>query len=507
MTGNVYPRICVSALSGGGGKTLLALGLVRAFASRGRIVQPFKKGPDYIDAAWLAAAAGRPATNLDPFFLGPEALRQLFARTMTATGKSSRQDQAVLAVVEGNRGLFDGLDQAGSCSTAQLARTISCPVLLCLDCRKVTRTMAAIVRGVTGFEPGLNLSGLILNQVGSPRHESNLRSLLEAHTDLPVLGALPRLAKNPLPERHMGLESAGAGLAKDVAERLEALGALITANCDLDAIEAIAAKAPALPSGSASPASTRPVPAAAGERPLVESPQDPRMPLIGYVRDEVLWFYYPENLQALENAGARLVELSIARDADSLEQLDGLYLGGGFPEDHCQMLSTAPFVRRLAGLARAGLPIYAECGGFILLASAINSSALSGSTLSSAGQRWPMAGIFDLEVELCEKPQGLGYVQAMVTGANPYFATGSSFAGHEFHYSRCRSGKSPLAAVLALERGQGMGKSDSLGLDGLVFKNVFAAYTHLFAPAVPDWAPNFVSLAGQYRKKKENPEK
>lgn len=513
MTGNIYPRICVSALSGGGGKTLLALGLVRAFASRGRIVQPFKKGPDFIDAAWLAAAAGRPVTNLDPFFLGPDALRELFARTVASAGLNASQDtgqasgkfqvhcppwqgtraagqtgqgQPVLAVIEGNRGLFDGLDQAGSCSTAHLARSLACPILLCLDCRKVTRTMAAIVRGVTAFEQGLDFAGLILNQTGSPRHESNLRSLLEAHTGLHVLGALPRLAENPLPERHMGLASAGAGLATDVAEKLDAMAALIATNCDLPAIEALAAGAPALP-GAFDPAVT------SRTKPLGQIHAGAGRPLIGYVRDEVLWFYYPENLQALENAGARLVELAIARDSDKLGQLDGLYLGGGFPEDNCQMLSTAPFVRHLAGMAQAGLPIYAECGGFILLASA----------LTSAGKRWPMAGIFDLEVEFCEKPQGLGYVQAQVTGANPYFASGSKLVGHEFHYSRCCPGK-PLPAVLALERGLGMGKSNGSCVDGLVCNNVFASYTHFFAPAVPDWAMNFVQLASQYRQNKEN---
>ncbi len=179
-------RICISALSGGGGKTLLSLGLARAFSRQGLAVQPFKKGPDYIDAAWLSLAAGRQASNLDPYFLSPARLRALFRHVMGRSG-------ARLALLEGNRGLFDGMDVRGSCATAELARTLDCPVLLSLDCTKMTRTAAALVAGVRNFEPGLRLAGVVLNQVASARHEGILREAITTYTDVPVLGAIPRL--------------------------------------------------------------------------------------------------------------------------------------------------------------------------------------------------------------------------------------------------------------------------------------------------------------------------
>ena len=243
------PRLCVTALAGGGGKTLLTLGLAGALRRQGLTVQPFKKGPDYIDAAWLALAAGRPCTNLDPYFLPPERLRALFVHTLrtacavfSGPGGADVAGQAasVLGLVEGNRGLFDGLDVAGSCSTAALARELACPVLLSLDCTKMTRTAAAVVRGVQAFEPDVPLVGVVLNRVGSARHENLLRRALETYTDLPVLGALPRLAANPLPERHMGLAARGDALGPQAADALERLAALAREHLDLPAVLGLA---------------------------------------------------------------------------------------------------------------------------------------------------------------------------------------------------------------------------------------------------------------------------
>ncbi|MBO4313776.1 MAG: cobyrinic acid a,c-diamide synthase, partial [Desulfovibrio sp.] len=196
------PRLCVTALSGGGGKTLLALGLGRALVERGITVKPFKKGPDYIDAAWLARACRNSATNLDPFFLSPEALRTLFYGSLVPKPGGMPPGMALL---EGNRGLFDGFDAKGTCSTAELARLLGMPLVLSLDCTKMTRTAAALVQGVLNFETGLVFLGVVLNNVGSSRHARHVRDAIEGHTDLPVLGALPRLIETPLPERHMGI--------------------------------------------------------------------------------------------------------------------------------------------------------------------------------------------------------------------------------------------------------------------------------------------------------------
>lgn len=542
-------RICISALSGGGGKTLLSLGLARAFSRQGLAVQPFKKGPDYIDAAWLSLAAGRQASNLDPYFLPPARLRALFRHVMERSG-------ARLALLEGNRGLFDGMDVRGSCATAELARTLDCPVLLSLDCTKMTRTAAALVAGVRNFEPGLRLAGVVLNQVASARHEGILREAITTYTDVPVLGAIPRLRENPLPERHMGLASlCGDELSPQAQEILEKLADVVRDHVDMERVLALADDLPALPeepdfwdeaawagegftasscegqpavchagtafaagagascegaapTGALSVTSPRATTSDGtqaegcdGTAPLsgapcpADSPKRAAAPRIGYVRDRALWFYYEENLEALRRAGAELVRLSLLDDA-SWPELDGLYLGGGFPEDWARELASSPHLARLATLAGEGLPIYAECGGFMVLASA----------LERDGQRWPMSGIFPVETRFCPKPQGLGYVRADVVLPNPYFPQGSVLRGHEFHYSLCHepaavSGR--LDHALRLRKGTGMGRdAGGHGRDGLVSGRVWAAYCHIFAPAVPGWAPRFVDLARCYRRER-----
>lgn len=537
-------RICISALSGGGGKTLLSLGLARAFSRQGLAVQPFKKGPDYIDAAWLSLAAGRQASNLDPYFLPPARLRALFRHVMERSG-------ARLALLEGNRGLFDGMDVRGSCATAELARTLDCPVLLSLDCTKMTRTAAALVAGVRNFEPGLRLAGVVLNQVASARHEGILREAITTYTDVPVLGAIPRLRENPLPERHMGLASlCGDDLSPQAQEILEKLADVVRDHVDMERVLALADDLPALPeepdfwdeaawagegftasscegqpaachAGTASAAGAEascegaaPTGALSVTSPRATTPDSTQMgvavsrcrtlhpadspepaPRIGYVRDRALWFYYEENLEALRRAGAELVRFSLLDDAPWPE-LDGLYLGGGFPEDWARELASSPHLARLATLAGEGLPIYAECGGFMVLASA----------LERDGQRWPMSGIFPVETRFCPKPQGLGYVRADVVLPNPYFPQGSVLRGHEFHYSLCHepaavSGR--LEHALRLRKGTGMGRDAAgHGRDGLVSGRVWAAYCHIFAPAVPGWAPRFVDLARCYRRER-----
>ena len=292
-------RLCISAVSGGGGKTLLSLGLAGALRAAGREIVPFKKGPDYIDAAWLSLAAGRPARNLDPYFLPPEELRRNFLLGVARTRRRLPPETPLLALLEGNRGLYDGLDTQGSCSTAGLARTLGCPVVISLNCTKMTRTAAALLSGLQHFEPETPIAGVILSQTASARHESILRRAIEEYTDLTVFGALPRLADNPLPERHMGLASlAGSALTPETAQTLQKLTELIREHVDTERLLEAASAAPALsqPSAVAAP----PSPDADAVRPR-----------IGYVRDAALWFYYEENLEALEQAGAELVRLSL----------------------------------------------------------------------------------------------------------------------------------------------------------------------------------------------------
>ncbi|MCH5145740.1 cobyrinate a,c-diamide synthase [Desulfovibrio sp. UIB00] len=543
------PRLCVSALSGGGGKTLLSLGLTRAFAAQGHTVKPFKKGPDYIDAAWLTMAAGRPATNLDPYMLQPERLKALFAHAMRKTQAQSGAAE-VLGMIEGNRGLFDGMDVAGSCSTAELARMLGCPIILSINCTKMTRTAAALVHGMTTFEPGLQFAGVVLNQVGTARHEALLRKVIEEYTDVAVLGALPRLKDNPLPERHMGIASCGDELSPEARAVLDKLGTFLAEHINLDvlitaaraaaiadpwpeqaepfwtangATEAVTGTAAEYFSSVEAPkeaplrdAST-PAENSDGTMPDAQAVKSARPPRIAYVRDSALWFYYEENLEALERAGAELVRLEIVGPhsgvwpvlrGDKPQQaeigtIDGLYLGGGFPEDCAADLSASPHLRTLAAWAGAGLPIYAECGGFMLLSQGIERE----------GVLWPMSNIFPVIAQFCGKPQGLGYVHGTVVEENPFFPKGLEILGHEFHYSRCCwQGAAPRHG-LRLRKGQGMGReaepdgqekgetaklTSAPALDGLLRQNVWASYTHIFAPAVPCWAPNFVAAAARF---------
>ena len=360
-TAQSLPRLAVSSLSGGGGKTLLSLGLAGALTEQGFEVVPFKKGPDYIDAAWLAAAAGRPASNLDPFFLAPDRLRSLFVHQVARTASpAALAEGRCLALVEGNRGLYDGMDLEGSCSTASLARDLEAPVLLSLNATKMTRTAAALIQGIMGFEKGLRFAGVVLNQVGRARRE------------------LPRLAENPLPERQMGIASLlGDRLSETCESALAILKAHVREHVDLDRILEASRTAGSLenvaPFWDGEPA----------------APADP--PVIAVVRDSSLWFYYRENFEALERAGAKLAFVSLLDgDAWDFAGIDAVYLGGGFPEDYLDALSQSPRLKDLACEARRGLPVYAECGGFMILSRAI----------AREGRSWPMAGLLPVDIDV-----------------------------------------------------------------------------------------------------------
>ena len=511
------PRIVISGLSGGGGKTLVSLGLTRLLARRGLRPAPCKKGPDYIDAGWLALAAGRPAVNLDPFFLDEERLRSLFQYAF---------DTSDLAIIEGNRGLYDGRDVQGSCSTAALARTLEAPVILTLTVTKMTRTAAAIVAGLAHFEK-ISLAGVILNQVASARHANLIRECIEQSTGIPVLGVIPRLKEPPIPERHMGLTSIHCESPDtfDPQAALDQMADLIEQHVDVEALLAIARSAPplpiappfwpasspdtyqdtpqtpqqttprdipsdSLPAASQEPASQQPAQAELSAPALLLSK---RPPVIGYIRDAALWFYYEENLEALRRAGSELRELSLL-DASPWPHIDGLYLGGGFPEMVAARLTASPHMQSLRDLSLDNRPIYAECGGFMVLCT----------SLVCNGMEFPMSGLFPARAECFSSPQGLGYVEATVTAPNPFHPVGSLLRGHEFHYSRCTA-LGPLHPTLTLSPGVGMSgtghrarglapqASDLHGRDGLLIRRTFAAYTHLFAPSVPHWAPLFVA--------------
>ncbi len=448
-----YPRLTFSGLKGGSGKTIISLGFSRYWYKKGLAVKPFKKGPDFIDAMWLSRAAGQIATNLDPFFMCDEVLRGLFAQ---------KSDPSSLAVIEGNRGLFDGLDSEGSCSTSALARNLQSPVILVVDCTKVTRTVAAFLHGCQTFEPDINIDGVILNNVANERHASIIRESVEKYTNIPVLGKIPKIKSVLIPERHMGLISDQEYAAE---EALENISQIVSSHVDTQKLIDIANNAPPLSVKSRSIWSF--------------APSEDRNINIGVVKDASLWFYYPENLEALERAGANIREVSLLQ-SDPWPELDGLYMGGGFPETQAEELSANKFIKKhVYNLSVSGLPIYAECGGFMYLCS----------SLQCEDKRFPMAGIFPLQMELKRKPQGHGYTRARVVRDNPFHPPGSEFVGHEFHYSCCNIDNYPqIENCLLLAKGNGIGG----GKDGIIYKNTFACYTHIHALSVQGWAERFV---------------
>ncbi len=476
-----FPRIVISALRGGSGKTILSIGIIAALTHSGKTVAPFKKGPDYIDAGWLALAAGRPCYNLDTFLASKENVLASFLK---------HAESADMAVVEGNRGLFDGIDSGGATSTAELAKLLQAPVILCIDCTKSTRTMAAVVMGCQQFDPEVEIKGVVLNRVAGARHERTLRTSIESLCGVPVVGALPKLDRQCFPERHMGLvPTPEHGWARD---SIAAAAEIARTYLDLKAIECLAADGchPPLTHAVAAPAIR-----CESSDPLAPPtpPQDeavPARPRIGIIRDSAFQFYYPENIDALVAEGADLVYISPLRD-NRLPALDGLYIGGGFPETHVKELSeNRAFRDVLKSLAEDGLPIYAECGGLMYL----------GRQLVMAGRAYPMAGVLPIVFGFSEKPQGHGYTIVSVEAENPFFAVGTELRGHEFHYShvlQCDS--SDRRTVFRMKKGVGVvGKRD-----GICYKNVLATYTHLHALGTPEWARAMVKNARAYQRKKQ----
>ena len=452
------PRLVVAALRGGSGKTTLTLGLIQALRQKGIKVASFKKGPDYIDPFWHSEAAGSPCRNLDPYLMGP-------GQTKASFGYHSRDYEA--AVVEGNRGLYDGLDPQGSFSTAELAKLLGSPVALVVDCSMASRTVAAVVLGCQHFDPGLSLAGVILNRVGNPRQEGVIRRALADSSGLPVLGALPRLSLD-MPERHMGLVPPQEHA--QVAQALSRAAQTVADHVDLAAVEAVMAAAPPW-SGSEPPQGLMPAQAPAGPRVKV-----------GVVRDAAFGFYYPENLEALANHGAELVFCS-ALDDPVLPRVDALYIGGGFPETHAARLeANQGFRDSLKAAAAQGLPIYAECGGLMYL----------GRHLVVQGQAHAMAGIFPLDFVMQKKPQGHGYTRCRIERENPFLPVGYEFQAHEFHYSLPQPvpGEN-LAFACRILRGKGISREEGC----LVTGQVLGTYHHLHALGAEQWAPCLVEAA------------
>lgn len=475
---NEIPRVLLAALRGGAGKTVLSVGIIAALCNAGKKVVPFKKGPDYIDAGWLAMAAGRPCYNLDTFLADD----CLVCRSFLFHTSHSHTD---LAFIEGNRGLYDGLDVDGSTSTAALSRLLNAPVILCLDCTKSTRTLAAVVLGCLHFEPEVQIKGLILNRVAGSRHETIIRQSIEKHCGVPVIGALPKLLSKDFPERHMGLIPTAEHAR--VKTSIQAAANAVAQYVNLTDVLSIAQSAQKKPLSCPGPMLAPDASSSHGPK-IRKHQENCIVPRIGIVRDSAFQFYYPDNIASLEKAGAELVYISPLTDTE-LPGIDGLYIGGGFPETHAgELAANEKFRNAIRAAAESGLPIYAECGGLMYLGESLE-----------LDRSYPMAGVLPIVFGFSKKPQGHGYTIARVDHPNPFYEVGTVIKGHEFHYSKVlewRGGDQEM--VFAMEKGRGIRNNR----DGICFKNVFATYTHIHSLGMPRWAETLVHLARGQRKRK-----
>jgi len=455
----VMPRLVISATRGGLGKTTLAIGITAAWRKQGRRIAVFKKGPDFIDAGWLGMAAGRPCYNLDLFIMEQASILRSF------TGHTSGMDAAI---IEGNRGLYDGVDESGTFSTARLAGLLKAPVALIVDCTKASSTVGAVVLGCRNYDPEVEIRGIILNNVSPGRHETVIRKAIEQSSGLPVLGALPRQRKGEFPERHMGLMPFHEH--PEVEQAIAASAAMADKYLDLNALWNIACDAPALAEPEEADS-------------FQHQKQDPVT--IGVIKDTAFQFYYPDNLEALEQHGARLREINALVDR-TLPEIDALYIGGGFPETQAaELAANASFCESLRTATKNGLPVYAECGGLIYL----------GRSLKVNDTVYPMTSVLPIDFVLEKRPQAHGYTVLETNNASVFLGKGVIIRGHEFHYSRVVNTDSLPTMAYNMVRGSGI---DGTG-DGLVNNNVLASYTHLHALGTAEWAPAMVRKAREFR--------
>jgi len=463
------PRLVIGAPQGRSGKTTFTLGLLRAFTRQGIAVQPFKKGPDYIDASWHTAAAGQTCRNLDSFFMKKSEIC------------SSIFDQSIdknITIIEGAMGLYDGLDLQGSSSTAEISKVTRTPVLFVVDATRMTRSIAAMVMGYQHFDPDVQIVGVVLNKVARVRHEKMAREAIEKFCKIPVVGAIPKDVNLCIPDRHLGLITKGE--IDETDKLLDYFADVISEHVDLNKILTLAQSAPDLPRYLESVVPN-----------LDEySPKNRRLkPKIGIIQDAAFSFYYPENIETLKALGAEVVPISALLDNQLPRDLDGLYIGGGFPEVFAAQLEKNETLRgeiRLAG--ENGLPIYAECGGLMYL----------GRSIRTSNQNFEMVGLLPLDTQMESKPQGHGYTIMEANPGQPWFAEKTEIKGHEFHNSRVINLAPYVRFGLKVKRGYGIDGQH----DGICYKNVFAAYNHIHALGCSEWAEGMIKLAAIYRQSK-----
>lgn len=459
-------HVFISAAHKSSGKTTVSLGLCAALRQTGHQVQAFKKGPDYIDPMWLGRAAGNPCYNLDFYTMQHDEIQETFTRHMH--GKD-------IGIIEGNKGLYDGLALDGSNSNAALASLLGSPVVLVLDSRGMTRGIAPLVLGYQNFDPDISIKGVILNQVGGSRHEGKLRAILEHYTDTKVIGAIHRDPRLEIDERHLGLIPSNEEHLAD--RKIDEIGRIIREQVDLDRLIEIAGSARVLPDSATD---------------SDWESMNPRV-RIGIARDAAFGFYYADDLEALNAAGAELVSINLLQDSQ-LPEIDGLFIGGGFPETHMDVLENNRGMRKsIHDAIEQGLPTYAECGGLMYLARSI---------------RWKdktaeMAGVIQGDILMHERPVGRGYIQLQETRHAPWNShelSNDVIYGHEFHYSELVNLSGDYKYAYKVVRGTGVDGQH----DGIIYKNLLANYAHMRDTSRHHWVKRFTDFVYKHKCKTGN---
>ncbi len=438
------------------GKTTISTGIMKAL-SREQKVQPFKVGPDYIDPTYHTLATGNVSRNLDSFFMNDGQIREAFERGL---GISNSR----MGVIEGVRGLYEGISPTGDVgNTASIAKALNAPVILILNSRSLVKSAAAIVIGFKTLDPTIKIEGVILNLVKNRKHYLKTKEAVEKLADTPVIGGIPRDDAISVEQRHLGLVPAVE--RENIKRNIEDWGRVMEENIDLDALITIMKGAGSLPEG---------------REPLFQQ-KSVRKVKMGIARDEVFTFYYQDNLEALEANQAELVYFSPLHD-EELPDVDGIYIGGGYPEVFARELEANHSMRSsVKKFHQEERPIYAECGGLMYLTRSINQHS--------------MCGVFGYNSSMTKKPQALSYVIARASRDNIIIPEGETFHGHEFHYSKLElEGQQPEFAFDIL---RGRGVVDSR--DGLMSKNTLASYVHTHVAACSTFASRLVrAAAGDY---------
>jgi cobyrinic acid a,c-diamide synthase len=450
------PCLVVAGIASGVGKTTVTVGVARALAARGLRVALFKCGPDYLDPTYHARATGQPSQNLDGWMMGKDAVLATFARASRG---------ADIAVVEGMMGLFDGASPTHDHgSTAEIAKWLDAPVVVVADASAMARTLAAVAHGLASFDPELRVAGVVANRVGGPGHTDLLRAALRSP---PLLGGVGEHADLAFPERHLGLFTADERVAPDAV--LARWGAIAEACLSIDALLDLARSAGPLPS---------PEPCAVADAPFAERCR------IAVARDEALHFYYEDNLRRLEELGATLVAFSPLRDT-AVPDADGLILGGGYPELHARALAANASMRAsILAFARNGAPVYAECGGLMLLAQAIR---------TRDGEAHPMVGLVAGEAVVRDTLQAIGYVDVATRRDTVVGPAGTRFRGHQFRHSELVGGAEGAAYSVTGRRG------DASASEGYGDGNVLASYVHAHWASNPSVPRAFVAACVEHR--------